>query len=68
MIPIGDFAVLRNGTRARVMHADQCMAHTRDVPDVHMQAAARWLAGFAPVFLAVIIAAMVMLVYPYVTG
>jgi len=33
-----------------------------------MHAAARWLAGFAPVFLAAIIAAFVMLLYPHITG
>jgi hypothetical protein len=50
------------------MHFDPDMAHAADLPDIHSHAAARWLAGFTPIFVAAIIAAFAMLLYPHVSG
>ena len=49
------------------MHTISDMA-TQTFPDIHSQAAARWLAGFAPVFLFVLVMLLVMLAYPALTG
>ena len=43
------------------------MAAITNVPDLHTQAGARWLAPFLLIVLAALVAAYVMIVYPYVT-
>ena len=48
------------------MHSDRPMAAITNTPDLHTQAGARWLAPFALIVLATLIAALVMFVYPYV--
>jgi len=64
---IGARTLLRAVGAARLMHTISDMA-TQTFPDIHSQAAARWLAGFAPVFLFVLVMLLVMLAYPALTG
>jgi hypothetical protein len=47
------------------MHPDPCMATATQFPDIHTQAGARWLAPFSLIVLGTLIAALVMLLYPY---
>ena len=42
------------------------MAAITQTPDIHTQAGARWLAPFALIVLATLIAALVMFIYPHV--
>ena len=44
------------------------MAATAQLPDLHTEAGAKWLAGFLPVFLFVLAMGILMLAYPHVTG
>lgn len=43
------------------------MAAITNIPDIHTQAGARWLAPFLLIVLGTLIAAYVMIVYPYVS-
>lgn len=49
------------------MHSTPRMA-TYNVPNLHSQAGARWLAPFLVAFIATILAAFAMFVYPHITG
>ncbi len=44
------------------------MATTMQMPDIHTEAGARWLAPFSLIVLATLIAALVMIVYPYISA
>jgi hypothetical protein len=51
------------------MHLQRCMAATlTQTPDIHTQAGARWLAPFSLIVLATLIAALLLLAYPYVSA
>jgi hypothetical protein len=50
------------------MQSDQRMATATQFPDLHTAAGARWLAPFAAIVLATLIAALIMFVYPYVSA
>jgi hypothetical protein len=50
------------------MHLDRGMAATQTIPDIHLQAGARWIAPFIGAILLTLVAIFAMLVYPHITG
>lgn len=44
------------------------MAATQTIPDVHIQAGARWIAPFLGAIFLSLLAIFAMLVYPHITG